>query len=130
MTEYDMQGFVTKDSGERRGFASGMRRDIQASKERFDLLTPKNVPYHHTMVYRDAMLATRGAQKYEPRNNELACTQEELDSFLESACRHFEKWKAGMDEEDEAAAARWNIRQYEETMWRIENGLWPTKNPF
>lgn len=115
--------YQTLDSGKRQEYASGMRRDTQEGKPRFDLLVPENVPYEHTMLYRDAMLSTRGAVKYEPRNNELARTDDELARFKDSAARHFFQWFTGQVDEDHAAATRWNIRQHEETLWRMFSGV-------
>lgn len=113
--------FVTKDSGKREERPSGYVRDTQDGKPRFGLLVPLNVPYEHTMLYRDAMLAARGAEKYSPRNNELSNDVDDLDRFKESAYRHFMQWFCGEEDEDHAAAARWNIRQHEELKWRLES---------
>ena len=35
-----MKKFITKDSGARQEFESGMRRDLQDGKPRYDLLIP------------------------------------------------------------------------------------------
>lgn len=113
------RGFITKFSGEKRRYDSGMTREEKGDRPRFALLVPTNVPYEHTMVYRDAMLLARGAENHGARNAELAKTQEELEDFVESAARHFFAWVNGKKDEDHAAAVRWNVRQYEETKWRM-----------
>lgn len=115
-----MMSFVTKDSGERDVFPTGMQRDITGDKIRFDLITPDGVPYEEQMLTRWAALVTRGAVKYSARNWELARTQEELDRFRESAFRHFMQWFLGADqEEDHAAAVFFNIAGAELVRWRM-----------
>lgn len=57
-------GFITKDSGKRTEFASGMVRDIDEGKPRFDLIRPLGVPYKAQMLTRFAELMARGAKKY------------------------------------------------------------------
>lgn len=104
-----MTDFVTKDSGERQFFETGMQRDVSVDKPRFDLLLPLGVPYAEQMLTRWANLMARGAKKYASRNWERAATQEELDRFKESATRHFIQWLAGETDEDHAAATYFNI---------------------
>lgn len=59
-----MDNFTTKDSGERVEFSTGMQRDTSKSKPRFDLITPKSIPYEKQMLTRWAELMARGAEKY------------------------------------------------------------------
>lgn len=66
------QEFVTKDSGERQQFSTGMVRDTSANKIRYDLV-------YMPMLKRWAELMTRGAIKYSANNWKKASTQEELD---------------------------------------------------
>lgn len=95
--------FVTHDSGERVEFASGMRRDADAAKPRYDLIP--TMP-----IRRLAELYARGAAKYGDSNWALADTPAEARRFRASAERHFMQWKAGdVDGEDHAIAAVWNI---------------------
>jgi hypothetical protein len=94
--------FETKDSGTRKEFSTGMLRDADNGKLRFDLI-------YLPMLERWAGLMTRGAQKYSARNWEKAETQEELDRFVESAFRHFYQWITGETDEDHAAAVWFNI---------------------
>lgn len=95
--------FVTKDSGERKTFATGMVRDTTAGKLRPDLV-------YMPLFIRWAELMGRGAEKYGERNWEKASTDEELARFKESAFRHFMQWYLGLNpEEDHAAAVLFNI---------------------
>lgn len=104
-----MLDFITKDSGERKEFSTGMQRDADKDKPRFDLIMPFDLPYENQMLTRWARLMQRGAQKYSQRNWEKASTQEELDRFIESAFRHFVQWLAGEIDEDHAVAVFFNI---------------------
>lgn len=105
--------FETKDSGGRHVHVSGMVRDTNAGKPRFDLLIPKGIPFEELYLTRVARLYERGAQKYTPRNWEKANSQEEMDRALESAFRHFMQWYAGETDEDHAAAVFFNINEAE-----------------
>lgn len=69
--------FITKDSGKRQDFDSGMRRDIQEGKPRYDLC-------YLPMFTRWAELMDRGAEKYGERNWEKANSKEELERFKSS----------------------------------------------
>lgn len=113
--------FVTEDSGEREEYLTGMKRDTQKGKPRFDLVIPLLPPMEETMFYRWAALMTRGAEKYEPRNWELAETQDEYHRFRASAIRHFFQWWFGVENgEDHAAAVFFNIQGAEYVKWRME----------
>lgn len=100
--------FLTKDSGERVQFATGMQRDVTDGKTRYDLVIPLGWKEH--MLKRWAALMTRGAVKYEARNWEKASTPEELARFRESAFRHFLQWYDGETDEDHAAAVFFNVQ--------------------
>jgi len=105
--------FITKDSGKRQEWSSGMKRDIQNNKPRFDLITPLNQKYEDTLLYRWAMLMNRGAIKYGDRNWEKANSIEELDRAKASAFRHFMQWFCGEEDEDHAVAVLFNINEVE-----------------
>lgn len=95
--------FITKDSGERQTFETGMVRDTATAKARYDLT-------YLPMFKRWAELMGRGAQKYGERNWEKARTQAEYNRFRESAFRHFMQWFNGENpEEDHAAAIFFNV---------------------
>lgn len=101
--------YETKDSGARENYDSGMVRDTEEGKARFDLLWPKGVPYAQQMLTRFAELMARGAKKYGDRNWELANGQEELDRYHSSAERHLHQWTNGERDEDHAAAVMFNV---------------------
>lgn len=105
--------YDTKDSGAREEYDSGMVRDSNEGKPRFDLMVPKGVPYEELYLTRVARLYERGARKYEPRNWEKADSEKELDRAFESAFRHFMQWYAGETDEDHAASCFFNIQEVE-----------------
>lgn len=123
-----MTDYVTKDSGAREEHPSGMVRDTQEGKPRYDLIVPEGMPYGAAMLDRWAGLMARGAAKYGDRNWELGDSREELARALSSAARHFRQWQAGETDEDHAAAVLFNIQSAEYYRWRIEqaNGGQPT----
>lgn len=108
-----MSNFITKDSGERQEFSTGMVRDSAQKDLRPDLV-------YGPMLVRWAELMGRGANKYGERNWEKARTQEELERFRASAFRHFVQWFYGMNpEEDHAAAVFFNISGAEHVKARM-----------
>lgn len=112
-----MSSYITKDSGQRQEFSTGMVRDSGANKLRPDLLPGE-------MLVRWAELMGRGAEKYGARNWEKARTQEELDRFRESAFRHFMQWFYGLDfSEDHAAAVFFNIAGAEHVKARMAESV-------
>lgn len=94
--------FTIKDSGKRVDFPSGMRRDVDDGKPRFDLID-------RTMLRRWADHMAKGAKKYGPENWRLADSKQELERFRASAFRHFISWLDGETDEDHAAASLFNI---------------------
>ena len=113
--------YVTKDSGERAEFDSGMRRDTETGKPRFDLTQPLGVPFEEQLLTRFARLMGRGAEKYTERNWEQACSEEELARFKASAFRHFMQWYCGETDEDHAVAVIFNMMGFEATSYKMEN---------
>lgn len=114
-----MPEFITKDSGERAEFDSGMQRDTEAGKPRFDLMLPEGVPFEEQMLTRFAMLLSRGAEKYDSRNWEKANSAEEVERMKSSAFRHFIQWITGEDDEDHASATIFNIFAAETTALKL-----------
>lgn len=112
--------YQTKDSGERAEFPSGMQRDTQKGKARFDLIVPLGVPYEEQLLTRLAALMARGAEKYDPRNWERADSAEEMERMKASAFRHFMQWLCGEVDEDHAAATMFNLLAYETTRAKVE----------
>lgn len=117
--------FETKDSGERAQFDSGMQRDLEDGKPRFDLMIPLGVPYDEQMITRLAALYGRGAVKYKDRNWEKANSEAELARFKSSAYRHFMQWFMGEIDEDHAAAVMFNIIGHETTAHKVAQGPKP-----
>lgn len=105
--------FITKDSGKRQNYNSGMRRDLQDGKPMFDLIIPIGQEYTDSLLYRWAMLMERGMSKYGSRNWEKASSQEEMNRFKSSAFRHFMQWISGEEDEDHASAILFNINAAE-----------------
>lgn len=108
-------GFVTKDSGERRVFFTGSRRDKRDGKGRFDLISPIG-------LRRLAGLYERGAVKYGDRNWEKG---QPLGSYLDSAMRHLVSFLAGDRDEDHMVAVAWNAFGFIHTEQLIRDGKLP-----
>ena len=109
--------YVTKDSGKRQDYKSGMRRDLQDGKPRYDLIIPLGVKDH--LLKRWAELMERGMSKYGYRNWEKANSEEECIRFKASAFRHFIQWFQNEEDEDHAVAVMFNINAYETTKTKI-----------
>lgn len=108
------EGFITKDSGQRQEFSTGMKRDVQTNKPRYDLLD-------RVMLKRWAELMARGAEKYGEENWRLASTEEELRRFKASAIRHLFQWLNGETDEDHACAVFFNISGAEYVAGRLRD---------
>jgi hypothetical protein len=106
---------TVKDSGKRVEFATGMVRDTQEGKPRFDLL---DIPF----LTRWAAHMAAGAVKYGEENWRKASTAEELTRFKASAFRHFIQWFVGETDEDHAAAIAFNVSAAE----MVKGKLTPT----
>lgn len=91
------------DSGRRAEFESGMVRDVEDDKVKYDLVLDG------PMFERWAAHMTAGAEKYDERNWMLAEGNAEFQRFRRSALRHFIQWFQGNDSEDHAAAVIFNI---------------------
>jgi hypothetical protein len=115
------QEFVTKDSGKRESYDSGMVRDTQDDKPRFDLLLPVGVPYGDQFLTRVAGLLARGAEKYSERNWEKAEGEAELTRFRASALRHLLQYLAGETDEDHMAAVVFNLMGAHLVEWKMRD---------
>lgn len=114
--------YKTKDSGKRVKYSTGMNRDLEEGKPRYDLIIPIGIKDH--MLKRWAELMDRGQQKYGYRNWELARTEDELIRFKSSAFRHFIQWFNDEDvEEDHAAAVFFNIQAAEYVKHKLKSGI-------
>ena len=120
-----MTEFRTKDSGKRKSFSTGMKRDTEEGKPRMDLCYTSNMPYKEQLLYRYGMLRARGAEKYcetyDDINCEKASTKEELARYMSSAARHFTQWMCGEEDEDHAAAVLFNIQMAEMVKWKLNH---------
>lgn len=101
--------FATHFSGDKATYDSGMTRDNNAGKPRFDLLAPEGVPYEKQMLTRFAALMARGAENHGDRNWEQADGPADKARFKESAFRHFMGWFCGLTDEDHAVATWFNM---------------------
>jgi len=124
----DKHKFITKDSGKRLNFKSGMVRDIDIDKPSLYYWIPQDIPYKEQVWTRLGHLATRGANKYGCRNMDKANSIEELERFRNSAFRHMLQWLCNETDEDHMAGAVFNILQAENVKWRIKHKKEDVKN--
>ncbi len=94
--------FITKDSGQRQTYSTGMRRDLEDGKPDYTLL---DIDF----LTRWAELMGRGKVKYGRDNWRLASTEEELQRFKSSALRHLFQWLNGDTDEDHSVAVAFNL---------------------
>lgn len=111
--------FITKDSGKREEFPTGMKRDTQDDKPRYDLLD-------RPFLKRWAELMARGAKKYGENNWRKAATEEELTRFKASAIRHLFQYLEGDKSEDHCVAVAFNLAGAEMVEAKLKEG---TINP-
>ena len=103
------------DSGDRTPQHGGAVRDRAPAKGRYDLLSP--------FFLQDlAVLAEQGAAKYSERNWERGYS---LALCLDSAQRHTNQLAMGMDDEDHALQAAWNLMAFIHIRHMIRNGSLP-----
>lgn len=101
--------YVTKDSGAREQFNTGMQRDTQDGKPRFDLIPTES-------LRRLADLYARGAIKYDEWN---WAKGQPFSRVYASLYRHMIQWREGDRSEDHLAAVAWNafaLMYYEDRM--------------
>lgn len=102
------EDFITKDSGERQVFESGMVRDTQDGKPRYDLIPVGPLK-------RLADLYMRGAAKYDDNNWKKG---QPYSRAYASLFRHMIAWREGDRSEDHLAAVAWNAFTL---MWYEQN---------
>ena len=95
------------DSGTRREFPSGAKRDMSEGKGRMDLL-----PWAAIMEV--SKHAEQGSRKYGEHNVDKGIN---TASFADSALRHIAKWVDGWEDEPHLLAAAWNL------LWAIQMEL-------
>lgn len=123
MSDVRKSSYITKDSGARASYDSGMVRDTQEGKPRFDLLYIEGMPYAEQPLARWASLLERGALKYGECNWQLADSEEELSRFRASASRHFAQWICGEEDEDHMAAVWFNMAAVCYLKWKLSDKL-------
>lgn len=115
------QTFETKDSGRREEFATGMVRDTQEGKPRFDLIPTEG-------LRRLADLYARGAKKYDDNNWKKG---QPFSRAYASLFRHLIQWREGDRSEDHMAAVVFNamaLMYYEEKKPELNDLFEETKN--
>ena len=120
-TKIKTKEFVTKDSGKRQDFPSGMRRDTQDDKPNFRFLLVPDMPFEEQMLTRWANLMVRGAKKYGEYNFTKANSEEELERFKASALRHMLQYQCGDESEDHGASVMFNVMAAEMVKWKLKN---------
>ena len=88
-----------KDSGARKVFNTGAKRDMREGKGRYDLL-----PW--VAIHELAKHCEEGAKKYGERNCEKGIP---IHSLIDSAFRHLSQYMRGFDDEPHLRSALWNI---------------------
>lgn len=110
-----MSEFGLKDSGERREFSTGSKRDRGDLKTRPDYLSP----FAHER-YGEHM--RKGAAKYGERNWEKGQPFSEVTA---SMYRHLLSWLAGRTDEDHLAAIMFGAQAIMHYQYMIKEGLLP-----
>lgn len=91
--------YEVKDSGTRREFSTGARRDMAEGKGDMFSLPP-------AAIIRVSKHYESGAKKYGRNNYQKGIP---ISAFMDSALRHIFKYLDGMDDEDHLSAAAFNI---------------------
>jgi hypothetical protein len=107
--------YELKDSGTRREFDTGARRDMGEGKG-----DPSLIPTYP--LRRLSMWYEKGAKKYGKHNWVLGIP---LSSYISSVNRHIWSLQEGLEDEDHAAAAIWNLFSFIMTKKYIEDGELP-----
>lgn len=110
-----MSQYTVKDSGQRQEFSTGAKRDTQEGKPRYELIPPR-------VLHREAVVFTRGAEKYGEHNWQKGIP---LERIFASLLRHAYAWAEGDDEEDHLAAVRVNAAFLMATEEEIVEGRLP-----
>lgn len=108
-------GVVVKDSGKRRDFPTGSRRDVRDGKGRYDLLQFRAIG----LIARQL---EEGAKKYGDRNWEKG---QPLSVYVDSAMRHGGNFMTGMRDERHEVGWAWNVLCLLETIELIKEGKLP-----
>jgi len=112
-----MKDYTLKDSGTRKKFETGARRDLSSGKGRFDLLPPQTLRAL-------AIHFEKGCDKYGERNWEKGIP---VSRYIDSGLRHTLQFLDGEDDENHLIAAIWNLVCAYETILRTQQGRLPKK---
>lgn len=104
-----------KDTGEREHFVSGMVREPNLDRGRFELIPP--VALRALAIHYE-----RGAIKYSDRNWEKGG---KLSRHLNSALRHLQDFLEGDRSEDHLSACTFNVFAIQHNLEMIERGVLP-----
>jgi len=106
-----------EDSGKREVYTSGMTREPNLSRGRYDLISP-------IALKALAIHMERGAEKYEDRNWEKGG---KLSRHLNSAMRHLQQYLEGDRSEDHLSASIYNSMAITHVLEMINRGILPVK---
>ncbi len=108
------KSYKTKDSGKRQSFETGMVRDIEEGKPRYDLIPVEPLK-------RLADLYARGAEKYTENNWKKG---QPYSRAYASLFRHMIAWREGATDEDHLAAVVFNafaLMYYQDTKPELDD---------
>ncbi len=105
------------DTGVRESFASGMIREPNLLRGRFDLISP--IALRKLAIHYD-----RGCMKYSERNWEKGGPH---SRHLNSAMRHLQDYLEGDRKEDHLSASAWNVFCILHNQEMIDRGLLPSE---
>ena len=104
-----------KDSGHRKTFASGAKRDRNKGKGKPSLI-------HWISTYALSVVMEAGAEKYEAWNWAKGMP---IGEYLDSAKRHIDKFLAGYRDEPHLGQAMFNLMGAAYTYIMVKAGLYP-----
>ena len=107
--------YKIKDSGKRRNFKTGSRRDLAVGKGRPELMSP-------LVDMALSLHFEKGAGKYGDRNWEKG---QPLSVYFGSSERHKNKYRMGIWDENHLIAWLWNVYCLVHTKLCIDAGLLP-----
>jgi len=108
---------ILKDGGDRATTETGMMREPDIGRGRFDLISP-------ILERRLAVLYEGGVAKYADRNWEKGMP---LSRFYNSAKRHMNQFLEGYRDEDHLVQAIWNLTSIVHLLEMIERGSVPAE---
>jgi hypothetical protein len=124
MKEFNLKHDL-KDKGERVEFSTGMIREPNSGRGRYDLISP-------IMLKRLSILYERGAEKYTQKDqsgNIISSGERNWEKggsfsrFLNSAIRHTMQYLEGHRDEDHLVQAIWNLTAVIHLTEMIDRGL-------